>query len=502
MGKLTTPMRKGILSALISATLVGVIASSAVIYSYLMPQKVKYLINASQKFSLGELAGFGFDDNEASNAEIVNTANQAVVTVIAVRAIKPPVEEPVSGGESSNPGIQTENPIQKGTGTGFLIDSEGYVVTNEHVIKDADRIRVKLADGKECKVSVVGVDIPTDLALLKIEGENLPVLSFGDSDEMRVGDPVIAIGNPLEYEHSVTAGIISAKDRKVYNAKPYESYIQTDASINRGNSGGPLLNKKGEVIGVNTVIRVDSRGISFAIPSNVAKLVVARLRTYGVVPRGYLGVTPTNITDEMREGLDLGNVQGVLVTDVDPGFSASKAGIKQYDVITSFDGQDIKRTEDFFAVVSDTLPNKTVNLTIIRSGNLMKVSAVLERRTDDPTPTRPEATPTLQKTGFDLGFSVRPNASNTDVPVLIKDQAGMVQGGGVVVTKVDPLGPAGGSQLKSGHVITEVNRKPIRNYNDFQSLVSQLRPGNALVLRVSAPDIKGMHLVAIRVGEI
>src|SRR5262249_34936678 len=192
-----------------------------------------------------------------------------------------------------------ESRVQRGTGAGFIIDPEGLIVTNQHVIVNADRIRVKLHDGRTHGATVIGADNATDLALLKITANNLEPLHLGDSDALRVGDSVIAIGNPLECERSVTAGIVSALGRKVYEAEPFENFIQTDAAINRGNSGGPLLNKRGQVIGVNTVIRSDGRGISFAVPSNVVKRVVSQLRANGYVARGYLGLTPASLTPEL-----------------------------------------------------------------------------------------------------------------------------------------------------------------------------------------------------------
>ncbi|MGE3736409.1 MAG: S1C family serine protease, partial [Blastocatellales bacterium] len=287
-------MKRGTLFAFLCAFTVGTLALMIVTAAFVRPE-IFHQIFFSPKFGSWGLGA----DEERSNAEIVNEANHAVVTVIAIRAVT--ATEAKSGGSGSPP----EGSIQRGTGTGFIIDTAGYIVTNEHVIRNADRIRVRLADGRERKAGVLGIDTATDVALLKIEADNLDVLEFADSDAVQVGDPVIAIGNPLEYEHTVTAGIVSALGRKVYGDQPFENFIQTDAAINRGNSGGPLLNKAGEVVGVNTVIRVDSRGISFAVPSNVVKQVVEQLRTTGEVARGFLGLRPETLTPEFREGLGL-----------------------------------------------------------------------------------------------------------------------------------------------------------------------------------------------------
>ncbi|MCI0336289.1 MAG: trypsin-like peptidase domain-containing protein [Acidobacteria bacterium] len=460
-----------------------------VIAAFLRPQLFHQLIFQQKYFdwqSIGNKRG-------KSNAEIFNQAHQAVVTVIATRAVRSNNYVP-----SSDWSIPQENNVQRGTGTGFIIDRAGLIVTNEHVIKEAERIRVKLADGRERKATVQGLDRATDLALLKIDAEDLRMLPLGDSDAVRVGDPVIAIGNPLEYEQTVTAGIVSAKGRKVYNEKPYEDFIQTDAAINRGNSGGPLLNQAGEVIGVNTVIRVDGRGISFAVPSNVVLRVVRQLRAYGFVARGFLGLTPADITSEIREGLGLGDVQGVLVADVTPKYPAERAGVLPYDVITHFDGRAIKRTDEFFRLVANSLPRQQVELAVMRGGKLYSFFATLEPRADD----RPlETRPALQKTGLSLGFSVRENTPETLRDLRI-DKLSEGISGGVVVSEVDPLSPAADSHLAVGQIILEANRQSINGLEDFQRVKSQLRTGGALVLRVTSPNRRDLRLVAIRIGEI
>jgi serine protease Do len=482
-------MKRGIIFAFICAMLVGTTAMALVTAAFIKPN-IFYQLIFAQKFSGLDLLDEGL---EKSNAEIVHQANHAVVTVIATRAHRSNTLAPAN--EWSMP---SENNVQRGTGTGFIIDPAGYIVTNEHVIKDADRIRIKLASGLERKATVQGIDLATDLALLKIESGNLKTLQLGDSDAVDVGDPVIAIGNPLEYEHSVTAGIISAKGRKVYNDKPYEDFIQTDAAINRGNSGGPLLNQRGEVIGVNTVIRVDGRGISFAVPSNVVKRVIGQLRAYGFAVRGYLGVTPSNITPEFRDGLGLGDVEGILVADVTENRPAARAGVQPYDIITHFDGHEIKRTDDFFGLVANTPPQKRVELNVVRGGLQLKLHATLEPRPDDKMQ---ESRPVLQKTSLTLGFLVRENTPEI-LRELRVDKLGHGINGGVIISEVDPLGPAADSRLAVGQIILEANRQPIRNLEDFTRVSSQLRSGNALVLRVTPAHQKDLRLVAIRVGEL
>src|SRR5262249_44554757 len=336
--------------------------------------------------------------------------NPGVVTVLATRAI--PAGEDAGAGETAQ-----EGRVQRGTGAGFVVDvdPEGLIVTNQHVVANADRIRVKLHDGRTQAAAVMGADNATDLALLKIAVDGLTPLQLGDSDALRVGDSVIAIGNPLEYERSVTAGIVSALGRKVYETEPFENFIQTDAAINRGNSGGPLLNQRGEVIGVNTVIRSDGRGISFAVPSNVVKRVVSQLRANGYVARGYLGVTPASLTPELREGLRLGDLQGVVVADVSINLPAARAGIQPYDVITHFNGRSIRGANDFFTCVANTAPQQKVEIAVVRGGQTMKFYPTLEQRPSDvaanSTKVRPASDKRVQAGATEqrliLGFSLR-----------------------------------------------------------------------------------------------
>ncbi|MGH9843016.1 MAG: trypsin-like peptidase domain-containing protein [Blastocatellia bacterium] len=475
------------------ATVVGITALVLVAASFTRPR-------AFQSFFMGqrESAAGGRAADLSSNAEIVERANHGVVTVVAVRSLKP--GEKAAGA----PVGRNEGNVQRGTGTGFIIDEAGLIVTNEHVIKDAERIRVKLADGRELTAAVIGSDRATDLALLKIDAPDLFPLALGDSGDMRVGDPVIAIGNPVEYERTVTAGIISALGRKVYGKEPFEDFIQTDAAINRGNSGGPLLNRLGEVIGVNTVIRIDASGISFAVPSNVVNRVVAQLRAFGQVSRGYLGLTPVGLTPEFREGLGLGDLQGVLVADVAPDLPAARAGIQPYDVVTHFDSRPIRHTNDFFTLVANTPPRQQVELAVIRNGQRLTLRATLDQRPVREEISDAEARPVIEKMNRQpeptLGFTVRENTPQ----VLREMRLGKLDetiAGGVVVSEVDPLGPAADSRLAVGHIIVEANRQPIHTLEDFQKMISQLHPGSVIVIRYTPPNQRSLSMAAIRVGR-
>jgi serine protease Do len=488
--------KRGLFFAFLCAAAVGVFELALIATPF-----ARTAVFQSLLFGQGLLGrGLASSNSGGSNADVVAKANPGVVSVVATRAI--PAGEDAGAGETAQ-----EDRVQRGTGAGFIVDPEGLVVTNQHVIANADRIRVKLYDGRTQAATVVGADNATDLALLKIAVNDLTPLRLGDSDALRVGDSVIAIGNPLEYERSVTAGIVSALGRKVYEAEPSESFIQTDAAINRGNSGGPLLNKRGEVIGVNTVIRSDGRGISFAVPSNVVKHVVTQLRVHGYVARGYLGLTPVSLTPELREGLGLGDLQGVVVADVSNNFPAERAGIRPYDVVTHFNGRPVARADDFFACVANAAPQRRVQLTVVRGGQSMTFYPMLEQRPMDIAANSPKVRPASDKrgqaggqNGLLLGFSVRENTPEVLRELHVGKMSDDVTGG-VVVSDIDPLGPAADTRLSVGYVIMEANRQPIRCLEDFQKATSHLREGDILVIRFTSPHQRAIQFAAIKVGE-
>jgi serine protease Do len=491
-----TSVRHGLFFAFLCAVVVGAASFALVVTSFIRPGLFGSVLFDAHNLGW-PTAGARFG---ASNADVVADANPGVVTVIATREIRG--DEAVPAGESA-----AEGRVQRGTGAGFIVDPSGLIVTNHHVVVNADRIRVKLHDGRTQVATVVGVDTATDLALLKIGGGHLQTLDLGDSEAVRVGDPVIAIGNPLEYERSVTAGIVSAKGRKVYDAEPFEDFIQTDAAINRGNSGGPLLNQRGQVIGVNTVIRSDGRGISFAVPSNVVKRVIMQLNAHGYVARGYLGLTPASLTPELRDGLNLGDVQGVVVADVSNNFPAARAGIQPYDVITRFNGHAIRQSDDFFTCVSNTPPQQQVEIDVIRGGQPMKFYPTLDQRPNDEAYSSSQIRPASDKRGqaggqtpgLSIGFSVRENSPEVLRELHINKASEIT--GGVIVSEIDPLGPAADSRLSPGYIILEANRQSIQNLDDFQKATSALRQGDILVIRFTAPYQRAVRFAAIKVGE-
>lgn len=377
-------------------------------------------------------------------------------------------------------------------GSGFIIDTSGVVVTNNHVIADADEINVILNDGTKIKAELVGVDKKTDLAVLKFKPTKpLVAVKFGDSDKLRLGDWVVAIGNPFSLGGTVTAGIVSAKNRDI-SSGPYDSYIQTDAAINRGNSGGPLFNLEGDVIGVNTLIISPSGGsigIGFAVPSKTVAGVVDQLRQFGELRRGWLGVRIQSVTDEIAESLNIKPARGALVAGVDDKGPAKPAGIEPGDVVVKFDGKDVKDPKDLSRVVADTAVGKEVDVVIIRKGEEQTKKVTLGRlqdpdkvqaavKTDEPAPEKPV---TQKALGLDLA------ALNKDLRTRYKIKDSVK---GVVVTNVDANSDAAEKRLSAGDVIVEVAQEAVSSGADIQKRVDQLKKDGkkSVLLLVSNAD--------------
>ncbi|MCF8720363.1 S1C family serine protease [Nitrospina gracilis] len=321
--------------------------------------------------------------------EVVKTQDKAVVGVhSSVKMEKMRGMDPQNpfGGSPFGRGTPMPNPIPRGSGSGFIIDNEGHVLTNNHVVDGADQVKIQLHDGKEYEAEVIGKDPATDIALLKIvrkEGDTtpLPHMKLGDSEKLEVGEWVIAIGNPFGLNHTVTTGIVSAKGRNL-GSGPYDAFIQTDASINPGNSGGPLLNMSGDVVGINTMILSGNGGnvgIGFAIPINMAKSIVADLKKDGKVTRGWLGVTIQKMTEELASSFGLSEPKGVLVNGVLPKGPAERGGLKRGDVIVKYDGQDLVDFSALPRMVGSTEPGKTVTLDVLRDGKPVAVKITIEK---------------------------------------------------------------------------------------------------------------------------
>src|SRR6516225_6000268 len=388
-------------------------------------------------------------------------------------------------------------------GSGFIIDTSGIVVTNNHVIADADEINVIMNDGTKIKAEIVGIDKKTDLAVLKFKPPKpLTAVKFGDSDKLRLGDWVIAIGNPFSLGGTVTAGIVSAKNRDI-SSGPYDSYIQTDAAINRGNSGGPLFNLEGDVIGVNTLIISPSGGsigIGFAVPSKTVAGVVDQLRQFGELRRGWLGVRIQSVTDEIAESLNIKPARGALVAGVDDKGPAKPAGIEPGDVVIKFDGHDIKEPKDLSRVVADTAVGKEVDVVIIRKGqeethhvtlgkleDTDKVQAAVKTKEEEPADK-----PVTQKA---LGLDLAALSKDLRNKYKIKDSVK-----GVLITGVDGTSDAAEKRLSAGDVIVEVAQEAVSSAADIKKRVEQLKKdGKKSVLLLVSNGDGELRFVALSV---
>ena len=362
-------------------------------------------------------------------------------------------------------------------GSGFIIDPSGYVVTNNHVVEGADEVSVILQDNTSLPAKIVGRDESGDLALLKVESDKpLPTVEFGDSDTARVGDWVLAIGNPFGLGGTVTAGIVSARSRDIRQG-PYDDFIQTDAAINRGNSGGPLFNMDGKVVGINTAIFSPSGGsigIGFSIPSNMAKNIVAQIKSFGHPRRGWLGVRIQQVTPELAESVGLKDAVGAMVAGVTDGGPAEKAKLRGGDIILKFDGQDVKDMHSLPRIVAETEVGKTVQVVVWRDGKSVTVEAVLDEKPSDEklaaaeSKSNPEASPSRSMSGF--GLKVAPlSADLRDKFQIPPDQKG------VVITDVDPNGVAADRGLRPGDVIVEVQQAEVATPEDVQKKVEAQR---------------------------
>ncbi len=387
-------------------------------------------------------------------------------------------------------------------GSGFIVDASGIVVTNNHVIADAEEINVILNDGTKAKAELIGVDKRTDLAVLKFKPEKpLKAVKFGDSDKLRLGEWVIAIGNPFSLGGSVTAGIVSARNRDI-DSGPYSSYIQTDASINRGNSGGPLFNLDGDVVGVNTLIispTGGSIGIGFAVPSKTVVSVVDQLRQFGELRRGWLGVRIQQVTDEIAESLNIKPARGALVAGIDDKGPAKPAGIEPGDVVIKFDGKDIKEPRDLSRVVADTAVGKAVSVVVIRKGKEVTKQVTLGRldETEKPTPASLKTTPDADKsvTQKALGLELTDLSSDNRARYKIKDSVK-----GVVITGVDGGSDAAGKRIAVGDVIVEVAQEAVSNPAEINKRVEQLKKeGKKSVLLLVSNGEGELRFVAIAI---
>jgi serine protease Do len=452
----------------------------------------------------------------ASFVEIAQRVEPAVVNIDTMQAAE------VSDNDNEEKGARQQNPLYDmfrrqpprpthGVGSGFIIDPKGYILTNFHVIDGANRITIGLLSGERFRARVIGVDKETDLAVLKIDSEkDLPTMKFGDSNQTQVGDWVLAIGSPFGLEQTVTAGIISKKDRDSASFQTFQRFLQTDAAINRGNSGGPLVNMRGEAIGVNSQIATltgDYNGIGFALPSNEAKFVAEQILSQGRVRRGFLGVTLESVRAEFARVYRLPEARGAVIADMpersEGPTPANKAGLQVNDVIVEFNGQPVQDANDLIAKVAGTNVGQTVNLTFLRDldGKLDRrtVSVALAERPDfgarsgeAPKPKTNESKSNTARLGLTLAELT---------PQLIEDKhlAGVK---GLLIKEVDPNGLAAdlpeSIRVTSNEVITRINRIPVTTLAEFQRVLDSLKPGDPVVLNLSRYDRRGERGVILQ----
>ena len=426
---------------------------------------------------------------------LADKVGPAVVNIQVEKTSRPAMHSSDGGGPENQFrdffGPYFENPTpgprrQSGLGTGFIIDREGYIVTNNHVVDGADQIKVVLQDEHKYDATVVGRDPQTDLALIKVESDKaLPAVTLGKSADLKVGQWVVAIGNPFGLDHTVTAGIVSAKGR-VIGSGPYDDYIQTDASINPGNSGGPLLNMQGEVVGINTAIIASGQGIGFAIPIDMATSIVAQLKKEGTVTRGWLGVSIQDLGDDLADYYGVAKDRGVLVTRVVPGDPADQAGIKPNDIITEVDGNKVTSSRELTAKAAALRVDDQVNVTLLRDGKENTVSLKVGRHP------RTLAQKGETESGAETGYGIQV----TDLTPELARRLNVDAEHGAVVTGIEPGSKAAQAGLEAGDVIVEVNRHEVASARDFKDRVKNNKMGDRLNLLVKS-DKGGLKVIQL-----
>jgi serine protease Do len=440
-------------------------------------------------------------------ADVVERINPAVVNIDATstgssgadrgRRRRPTLPDPPDLFDSP----RSDAP-RRGAGSGFIIDPDGSILTNNHVVEGAERILVKLSDGRSLRARVIGADPDTDIALLKVDGQSsLPVAPVGDSSTLRMGEWVCAIGNPLGYEHTVTVGVVSYLGRKLFDSS-LDDYIQTDAAINFGNSGGPLINARGEVIGINAAISSRASNIGFAVPINGATAILPQLRARGRVSRGYMGVALRDIDADLQRSLHLSVAHGAVVQDVTDGSPAERAGLRPYDIIVGFEGATVTNDNELIREISARAPGSTAQVRVVRDGREFTATVKLAERpsrdgdTDRREGSTPSSNPLLNGQDSLLGLTVRDlDAAAFNRLHLPKDIRG------VLITRVDPMSATFDADVQRGTVLLEINRKPILSVSDYSRLAAAVRPGDALTLYIYTPDVAQRQLKTVRIDD-
>ena len=418
-------------------------------------------------------------------AEVAAQVTPGVVAILSEKTVKVSMQDPFKGtpfeGFSPHRNMpQREREYrQDGQGSGVIVRHKGeyYILTNNHVVKGADDIQVQLADDRYFDAEVVGTDSLSDLAVLRIDAQKLPAVTLGDSDGLRVGEMVLAVGNPLGYEHSVTYGIVSALGRDRFGAE-YGSFIQTDAAINPGNSGGALVNLRGELMGINTAIVSRSggyQGIGFAIPANLVKNVMGQIVEHGEVRRGLLGVKIDNIDYVTAEALGMKNTQGALIYEVVPGRAAEKAGIEEKDVVLAVDGKPVRNDTELRSVIGRTPPGTRVELLILRGGKKKKIAVTLEQLTEEVFAESREPDRADENS---LGLELQ------ELTPEIARELGYEGEKGALVSGVRPRSEAARRGLRRGDLIQEVKNRQIEGLDDFEAALDKIEPGEAVLMVV------------------
>lgn len=369
---------------------------------------------------------------------------------------------------------------EQSLGSGVIVSPDGYIVTNNHVIEHSDDIKVTLFDKRTFKARVIGADPKSDIAIIKIDSKGLPTLPFGDSNNLQVGEFVLAIGNPFGLNHTVTMGIISAVGRANVGIADYEDFIQTDAAINPGNSGGPLVNIKGELIGINTAIFSKTggfQGIGFSVPSNMVKFIMNQLINEGKVTRGWLGVTIQDLTPELAQKFGIGIQKGVLVSDITKNSPAQRAGILRGDIILEFDGKEVSDVATLKNMVAQSKIGSSVSIKVLRQNKELTLKAIIKELPAETSEIVPSSTDDVIKENALSGLAVM------DLNASISKQLGLShEEKGVVIIKIDADSPAESSDIKKGDVIQEIDRQKVENINDFNRIASKIRSSDTVLL--------------------
>lgn len=449
-----------------------------------------------------------------SFADVIEKASPAIVSIRMTRVIKaseqqsdnPFLSDPFFRQFFGGPNARPRDQREEGLGSGIIVSPTGYILTNNHVVDKATKLKVELSDGRDFPGKVVGKDPQTDVAVVKIDASNLPVLPFANSDSARVGDLCFAIGNPFGQDHTVTMGIVSAKHRSLERGTYIQNFIQTDAAINPGNSGGALINANGQLIGMNTMIltgggtsfggEAGNIGIGFAIPSNLAKSVMDQIERTGKVSRGYIGVSLQNLSPELAQQFGVKSDKGAVIAEVTPNQPGAKAGLKQGDVITAIDGKKVEGSDDLTMDVISHEPGTTVTLDVIRNGQPMTVKVTLGTRPGGTDWNKP-GNNNSNEPDNDNGNGGNASARGITVENLTPDLAQQIgvppTTHGVVVDSVDASSPAADS-LGRGVIITAVDRKPVNNVEEFKRAMSQAE-GKAVLLTITSAQGGGFTVV-------